>query len=116
MPWVVTIAACVVTVGLLVRMVIAGFVTRRDVVFSWPMFAEASYCYFELTADTSSGPTNVNFWDYAISADLSLTEAGARRFLRYLREFKSLHAQGRVVIDDAWGPDEMKVVDGYLVD
>jgi len=111
-----TITTCVVTAGLLVRMVIAGFITRSDLVFSWPMFSDPSYCYFELTAETPTGPEKINFWDYAISMDLSLTEAGAQRFLDYLREEKSMHVHGRVVIDDARGSHEMKVIDGYLVD
>ncbi len=111
-----TITTCVVTAGLLVRMVIAGFITRSDLVFSWPMFSDPSYCYFELTAETPTGPKEINYWDYAISMDLSLTEAGAQRFLDYLREVKSMHVHGQVIIDDARGSHEMRVVDGYLVD
>jgi hypothetical protein len=112
-----TIITCVVTAGLLVRMVIAGFITRSDVVFSWPMFSDPSYCYFDLTAETPTGPgQKINFWDYAISMDLSLTQAGAQRFLDYLREVKSMHVHGRVIIDDARGTHEMRVVDGNLVD
>ena len=112
-----TITTCVVTAGLLIRMVIAGFITRSDVVFSWPMFSDPSYCYFELTAETPTGSRKeINFWDYAISMDLSLTEAGAQRFLDYLREVKSMHVHGRVIIDDARGTREMRVIDGYLVD
>ena len=112
-----TITTCVVTAGLLVRMVIAGFITRSDVVFSWPMFSDPSYCYFELTAETPTGSgKKINFWDYAISMDLSLTEAGAKRILDYLLEVKSMHVHGRVIIDDARGSYEMRVIDGYLVD
>jgi hypothetical protein len=112
-----TIITCVVTAGLLVRMVIAGFITRSDVVFSWPMFSDPSYCYFELTAKTPTGAEErINFWDYAISMDLSLTQAGAQRFLDYLRDEKSMHVHGRVIIDDARDTHEMKVIDGYLVD
>jgi hypothetical protein len=112
-----TIVTCVVTAVLLVRMVIAGFITRSDVVFSWPMFSDPSYCYFDLTAETPNGVAErINFWDYAISMDLSLTQAGAQRFLDYLRDVKSMHVHGRVFIDDARGTYEMRVVDGYLVD
>lgn len=111
-----TITTCVVTAGLLIRMIIAGFITRSGVVFSWPMFAFPSYCYFELTAETPTGAQSVNYWDYAISADLSLTRAGAQRFLDYLREVKSLSVHGRVIIDDARGLREMRVEDGHLVD
>ena len=112
-----TIVTCVVTAALLVRMIIAGFITRSDLVFSWPMFSDPSYCYFDLTADTPAGPgEKINFWDYAISMDLSLTEAGAQRFLDYLREVKSMRIHGRVFIDDARGTRELRVVDGHLVD
>jgi hypothetical protein len=112
-----TITTCVVTAGLLVRMVIAGFITRSDLVFSWPMFSDPSYCYFEVTAEMPTGAVEkINFWDYAISMDLSLTEAGAQRFLDYLREVKSMRVNGRVTIDDARGSHEMRVIDGYLVD
>ncbi|SON60613.1 hypothetical protein MSIMFI_02109 [Mycobacterium simulans] len=110
------VTACIVTAGLLVRMVIAGFITRSGVIFSWPMFANPSYCYLELTVDEPTGSESINFWDYAISADVSLTSAGARRFLDYLREVKSVHVNGRVIIDNARGLHEMRVRDGYLVD
>ncbi|GAB7141499.1 hypothetical protein [Mycobacterium riyadhense] len=115
MSSVLIVTACTVTAGLLVRMVIAGFITRSGVIFSWPMFANPSYCYLELSVDKPTGSEPVNFWDYAISADVSLTSAGAQRFLNYLREVKSMHVNGRVIIDDARGLQEMRVCDGHLV-
>lgn len=116
MSSVVSVTACVVTAVLLVRMLVAGFITRSGVLFSWPMFADPSYCYFELTVGPEPDAERINFWDYAISGDLSLTAAGVQRFLDYLREVRGVHAHGRVIVDDARGPRELEVVDGHLVD
>lgn len=116
MPSVLTITACLVTAGLLVRMVIAGFITRNGI-FSWPMFTDPSYCFWELVAETPTGPEKVNFWDYTVTvAEIDLTRDRGQQFLDFLREVKSMHVHGRLVILDAQGLHEMRVVDGHLVD
>lgn len=110
------IAVWSVTGLVIVRMVIAGFLVRSDALFSWPMFSRSSFCYLHLRGEQAGRVVPVNQWDYLISADASMTEAGARRLLQYLNDVHGVVTNGFIVVVDEHGEHRRDVYGGHVVD